>query len=119
MDFVELVFAFVKPPSRIISYHRPTNCREHQELIQQAREKGVLLYYAKAKKQGIKYVTSEPWKLEYETLEASKPKPKPKSKSKPESRPDDLSCPYCDKIFRSKPGRTLHIKSKHADKIDA
>jgi len=67
-------------------------------------------------------------------------KPKPKSKLKKVDSKDDweedivdiietvkeielegikgLSCPFCDKIMNSTPGRTLHVKSKHPDKYD-
>ena len=29
-----------------------------------------------------------------------------------------LFCPYCDHPINSTPGRTLHVKSKHPDKLE-
>lgn len=38
---------------------------------------------------------------------------------KPESTSEKLLCPYCNKTMTSTSGRTLHIKSKHPEKLES
>jgi hypothetical protein len=111
--YKKTAFVLLKPPSRIISIHIPKNKSEHTELLQKARDSGYCLYYAPAESRNGKYVVQQPWQLDWDSI----PK-EPELVEEPSEPVDELKCPFCGKKVNSTPGRTLHVKSSHPDKMD-
>lgn len=131
----ELAFVLVKPPSRVISTHKVTNRSEHVDLIKMAQKRGLFLYYATVEQRENKYYAKQPWIVDWESVpedgvpkvqpkRTAPPPPDPEPDEEPESddsvetTDDGLSCPFCGKTMSSTPGRTLHVKSKHPDKLE-
>lgn len=114
IDFKHTAFILVKPPSRIVSQHRLKNNSEYQELLNKAIEAGHCLYFAPMEKRQGRLVAIQPWELNPDTI----PRPT-QAEPVPEPVPtDQLCCPFCNKPMSSTSGRTLHVKSTHADKLE-
>lgn len=129
--YSKTAFLLVEPPSRVISAHQAKNRQDHKALIAKANVKGLYLYYADVKCRDGKYYAVKPWIVDWETVpehpeeiakrEAQQEKKKAKEATKevPETpEQDSLTCPYCSKRMSSTSGLTLHIKSKHPDKLN-
>lgn len=127
VDYDNVAFLMINPkaPSKVISTHQVRNRGDHQKLLQTAFKKRCVLYYASVEKKDGKHYAVEPWLVDFDSVDAlydEKGKPKVKLGSK-SSKPEKtgkggLFCPYCDHTINSTPGRTLHVKSKHPDKIE-
>jgi hypothetical protein len=144
VDYSGIAFLIVKPPSRVVSTHRVRNKTEHKQLLEKAFKKQCFLYMASVEHRDGKYYAVQPWVIDWDSVNAlyetdgtpkvefkDKPKPVKKKLSKKErdagvaaankpSKPEKtgLYCPYCDHKINSTPGRTLHVKSKHPDKLE-
>ena len=117
INFNRTAFILVKPPSRIISYHKLKNDAGYQELIVRAADSGYCLYSAPMVKKNGRYLATQPWQLDTDTIpvnlhidEVESIPEQPKS--------DQLCCPFCDKQVASTAGRTLHVKSSHSDRLE-
>lgn len=127
LPYDQIAFLLVKPPSRVISSHQIKNRKQHSELIAKAKEKKYVVYYADVKKRDGKLHAVQPWIVDFESVdnlyapveEPTKAKAKPKTKpdAKEVEDSDEIRCPFCNKKMNSTPGRTLHVKSKHPDKL--
>jgi len=116
IDFKATAFILVKPPSRIISQHKLKNVAEYQDLLDKAIASNYCLYSAPIVKRNGTYIAIQPWQLHMDTiprLDVSEEEPITVS-----AEPDQLCCPFCDKPVASTPGRTLHVKSNHADRFE-
>lgn len=126
MDYKKIVFSFVKPPSKLVSFKQIKNRTEHEEILLEAKNRGLLLYYALADNRDGKCFAKQPWQLDTESVvEQALPSVVSSSIDKPhvpDKLPLDVSdglvCPICDKKMNSTQGRTLHVKSKHPEKFD-
>jgi len=117
VNYKQTAFVLIKPPSKIISYHLIKSEAKHKDLINKAIEAGYCLYNAPITKTNSKYVATQPWYLDEETIpniEAVKVV----EETPITDKPDGLYCPFCDKSVSSTAGRTLHVKSNHPDKIE-
>jgi hypothetical protein len=118
IDYKNMAFVLIKPPARVISTHIIKNKKAHTELLDRAKEKGYCLYYAPVTRKDGRHVAKMPWILDRDSLN-HQPKSEPEPKSEPvQDKPNALYCPYCDAEIKSTPGRTLHVKSKHPEKIE-
>jgi hypothetical protein len=120
VNYKHTAFVLIKPPSRVISYHLIKTTAEHQQLIDKAIESGQCLYSAPITKKNGKYVATQPWQLETDTipneiLQPAKDDIAPETPTQDE--PDGLYCPFCKKTMASTSGRTLHVKSSHPDQL--
>jgi hypothetical protein len=111
--YKKTAFVLLKAPSRIISIHLPKNKREHAKLLERAKQSGYYLYYAPAEPRDGKYVAQQPWQLDWDSIPEE---PEPEEEQEPI---DELVCPFCGKKVNSTPGRTLHVKSRHPEKLEA
>ena len=114
INFNRTAFILVKPPSRIVSHHKIKTYAEHDDLIVKAVESGYCLYSAHMVKKNGKYIATQPWQLDLDTIPQNikeEPVPEP-----PKS--DQLCCPFCDKPMNSTSGRTLHVKSNHSERLE-
>lgn len=129
----ELVaFILVRPPSKVISTHKIHNKTEHSKLIEDAVSRGLYVYYADVQKADGKYYAKHPWIVDWDSVPEeggipNRPSKKTKKKTKSEETEprkaspvsdDTLKCPFCGKIVSSTPGRTLHVKCKHPDRLE-
>lgn len=93
-----VAFLLVKPPGRVVSNHQIKDRKGHIELLEKAKAKKLLIYYADVKKIDGKYHAVQPWIVDFESVDnlhgpvenlgkpATKPKPvvaKPKGDRKP------------------------------------
>jgi len=112
ITYKRTAFVLVKAPSKIISSHLPKSKKEHQSLLRKAKENGYYLYYAPAEARDGKYLIKEPWVLDWDSVPEIVEK-------EPELEPiNELECPFCGKELRSTPGRTLHVKGHHPDRLE-
>jgi hypothetical protein len=91
----------------------------HRQLIEQAKELQLYLWYARVVKQGEKYRAIAPFIVDFETV-PDFPYGSPEQKkieaagpAKKEPKGDVLLCPVCKKECTSSSGLTLHMKSQH------
>lgn len=121
MDYANIVFAVVKPPGRIIEFRQFQNKSQHQQFVREVIERGLCLYYAPATKRGNTHYATQPWILDESTIPQITPERKRAiDNKKPIAVPDSpagFPCPYCKAVPSSNAGRTLHVKSKHSDKL--
>lgn len=127
--YSKVVFVMVEPPSRVISTHKANDRKEHDDLISKAKQKGLYLYRADVIHRDGKQYAAQPWLIDRDTIVQ---KPIPRSVPKPESdvpaqkdqpvqdqpEPSEFVCKYCSKSMSSSSGLTLHIKSRHPEKLD-
>jgi|2_EtaG_2_1085320.scaffolds.fasta_scaffold00215_38 hypothetical protein len=127
IDYASIALLLVKPPSRVLSSHRIKNKAEHTKLLEIAFKKQCLIYFASVAHRDGKYYAAQPWILDLDSINAlCEIDDTPKVEIKKEERgkkaediaPLTLYCPYCDHPINSTPGRTLHIKSRHPDKLE-
>lgn len=140
--YSSVAFLLVKPPSKILGHFNIKNKLEHKELLEKAKLKKALVYYADVIVKDGRYAASQPWVVDFDSVkELFNPveEYKPDSGIK-EGKPtkydpslqveeeeveeeeeevvpvsDKLTCPYCGKEMNSTAGRTLHVKGKHPD----
>lgn len=120
--YTKVAFLMVEYPLRVVSTHQVKNRKEHKELIAKAKTKGLYLYYADVKCVDGKYYAVRPWVVDWETMpdhpdDVAK-RELQQTEEKELEAPTSLICPYCSKQMSSTSGLTLHIKSKHLDKLD-
>ena len=122
IDLKHTAFIVVKPPSRIISQHKLKTDTEYAELVGKAREVGHCLYSAPMMKRDGKYYATQPWQLHPDTIpqesRAEVTEVVEVAQVPGQTQPDQLCCPFCNKLISSTAGRTLHVKSNHPDKIE-
>jgi hypothetical protein len=122
-------------PSRgdVVSIHRAKDRAEHQQILNKAFRKRCVVYYARVEEVEGKHYAIHPWVADLESFDALyKPDGTPKVKmekrkcvrkkiNKTEVREprqaNGLFCPFCSHRINSTPGRTLHVKSKHPEKL--
>ena len=118
IDYKQSAFVMVKPPSRVISYHLIRSAVEYQKLVGDAITSGYCLYYAPIAKKNGKIIAKQPWLLDDATIPIIKAPELAKVIIPVEVLPSDgLFCPFCKKTMASTSGRTLHVKSHHADQL--
>ncbi len=120
-DYNKIALIEETPGSRRrIDIHRVKDRIEHNKLIVEVKKRHNYLWYAKVEKREDDYIAVPPFLIDWDTVpdkpydskpEAPPPPPDPKKWS------GGLSCPFCRKIVTSTPGRTLHVKSEHPEKL--
>lgn len=118
IDYKKIAFVLIKPPSRVIGYHLIKSAAEHQTLIEKAITSGHCLYSAPITKSNGKYIATQPWQLDENTLPITKAVVEEIVEEPVQPEPDGLYCPFCDKPMSSTPGRTLHVKSIHPEQLE-
>jgi hypothetical protein len=122
IDYGWTAFVEARPsyPCREIKTHRCRNKSEHTELLAAVKKRGHYLYYGTVVKDNGRYYAKPPFLIDWESVPdiVEPPKPKPIKASTPAEWDGGLSCPFCNKSVLSTPGRTLHVKHYHPDKVD-
>ena len=132
IDYKHSAFILVRAPSKVISTKKLSSATEHEKLLKEAKNKSLLLYYAKTIKRNGKEHAQQPWILDVDSVPKSGPAVT-RIKIDPESEHDfeeleqvvppksrtrsGIFCPYCEKQIKSTSGRTLHVKKYHPDKL--
>ncbi len=120
LDYDWTVFFECKPYSTVaIKQHRVRTKAEHAALVEAVRSRKHYLYYASVHKNGTTHfafpVLLVDWDsipdVPYGTVVAAPPPPDPKKWA------GGLTCPFCAKTVTSTPGRTLHVKAQHPDRL--
>jgi hypothetical protein len=120
----EIAFLLKKPfHSIVISKHRIKNRAQHVELLKKAKKKKCYIYFANVENKDGKWMAVEPHTIDWESVDNIHGSIDGIGKDNIISdsvidNVNGLVCPYCDKAMSSTPGRTLHVKSKHADKYE-
>jgi|CXWL01.1.fsa_nt_gi hypothetical protein len=113
-DYKSLVFALVKPPAKITQARRLKNKAEYAALLNEATTKNLLVYYAEALVKDGREYAKQPWRLDSDSM----PNVNVVEQPQEQTEPVGLKCPFCGKKMSSTSGITLHVKSKHPDKLD-
>lgn len=108
-------FVFMSRPDgtklpRVISSKAVKDRAGHLKLVQEARKKQLHLYFGTIVDHNGRKSLRLPLMLDWDCIEEEQTQ---KSVSA-----TGLECPYCGKELHSTPGRTLHVKQKHPDKLD-
>jgi hypothetical protein len=123
MDYDTVAFFEREPYSTtIVKVHRVKSKSEHSELVEEVKKRKHYLWYGRVVQDGKKFSVSPPLVIDFETVpdvaysvQATSPAV-PKT-IKPEEWDGGLSCPFCSVTVQSTPGRTLHVKHQHPDKL--
>lgn len=97
---------------------------EHQELVEAVKKRGNYLYYGAAVKVDNKFqVNSSLLILDWDTVPEHPDEIKRQAEDKvrakdPKKWDGGLSCPFCRVEVSSTPGRTLHVKAAHPERLD-
>ncbi len=120
-DYAWTAFLEFPPHSQsLIRYHRCHNKSDHTTLIGVVKKRGNVLYYGSVKKDGNRFYVAQPYVVDWDSMpehpeeikKAQEAKDKPKDPNKWDG---GLSCPFCAVKITSTAGRTLHVKSQHAE----
>lgn len=138
-NMVLLILRHHPSPSRgsLVSMHRVRDRKGHQKILSKAFKKRCVVYYARVleDEESGKQVVSYPWVADLESFDAlfemdgtpkvSMPERRKVLKKKPiTDKPsetidkDGIYCPFCTHSVSSTPGRTLHVKSKHPERLE-
>ncbi len=124
-DYERLAFLEIPPyDSRPVAQHRCANRAEHIALLAQVKARKNYLYFATVVRTGKTAVAVQPFLVDWDSIpdhphevrkqvEAKSPKVKD-----PLKWDRGLSCPFCDQKINSTPGRTLHVKHQHPDRLE-
>jgi len=133
LPYDRLIFCLVKPPSYIISKHTIDNLNEYKSLVNKAKNDNLLLYYAIIDKANKQPHVISTWLIVDDTVNTIQVKPEhinnedsedvnfnevPNKSQVQKTKQLGMHCPFCNKKMNSTPGRTLHVKNKHPDKLD-
>ena len=113
LTYDQIIFLLVKPPSRAVSSHQIKSRKDHVTLLEKAKEKEYVVYYADVKRQDGKFFAVQPWIIDPESvvnLRGLVEEAKPETELIVE---DEICCPFCNKKMTSTQGRSLHVKAKH------
>jgi len=111
-EYDKLVYIFVKPhePHRPAmgdkSFCRAKGRADVLRLINMALEKNLHLYYTTPVQREGKWYAPFPWIIEWDSV--------PDQVGNNSSR---MACPFCKQPMSSGSGRTLHVKTKHPDRL--
>lgn len=116
-----------KPYSRIPLYgYAYTNQSEYLQIVKEARAKSLYLYKCGGRTSSYNgnIYSQLPWIIEWDTVPEPGQAPKiPDQQIECNTNIDQpielgMFCPFCRIPVSSKPGRTLHVKSKHPDRMN-
>lgn len=110
--FVFMTPAIGEKLPRVVSACMVKDRAAHLKLLAKARSKNLHLFFGNAIECEGKMIQRGPLALDWDCLGVEEELP---NKS---STPTGLHCPYCGKQVSSTPGRTLHVKNKHPEKLD-
>lgn len=106
-----------------LRHHRVHSRAEHASLVEQVRSRKNYLYHATVVKQGSKFYAYPPYIIDWDSVPEHPTEVKKTQEQK--ERPRDprrwdggLSCPFCGQAVSSTPGRTLHVKANHPERLD-
>lgn len=126
-DYESVAFFEMEPySSHVIKTYRVSNKSEHSNLIELMRRKKHYLWYGQVSKKGDKLVVQPPLVIDFDSVpdvaysvqcKAPVEPEKPKVID-PQKWDRGLSCPFCGVTVSSTPGRTLHVKYHHAERLD-
>lgn len=111
---------FMKKPyaTHMLTSHIVASKAEHTQLVEQARKSGMHLYFGTV---GPGRKLTYPLILDWDSVRDIVPEKvdKPDRPAKPEKpRLEGNDCPFCHKSISSTPGRTLHVKSAHPERLE-
>jgi hypothetical protein len=112
MNFKQHVFALFAPPSNLVSVRLLKNREQYAAMLEEAKQRGLLLYSALADWRDKQCYAKQPWVLDMESIPSA-------STAETPAADTSLKCPICGKTMGTSSGRTLHVKQKHADQYDA
>lgn len=106
-----------------IKHHRCRSKADHAELVEAVKKRKNYLWYGAVKKVDGKYQAHPPFIIDWdsvpdhpvETVKRAEQEAKPKD---PKRWDGGLSCPFCGVTVSSTPGRTLHVKSQHPERLE-
>lgn len=114
------------PPGMAVSpikTHRCKNKSEHAELVEAVRKRKNYLWYGAVEKVDGKYQTRPPFIVDWDSIPDHPTETQQKAEQ--EAKPKDpkrwdggLSCPFCGVTVSSTPGRTLHVKAQHPERLE-
>lgn len=122
-QYNSVVFLLVDSHNKVISKHQITNKSEYTKLLDIAKKKRYYLYHADVKKVDDRFYVSDPWIVDWESVDNIHGSPDKVNYEEPDDpveqeNTDPLKCPQCGKICTSSSGLTLHIKNKHSSQLE-
>ncbi|MDB4490182.1 hypothetical protein N9045_01560 [bacterium] len=66
--YSSVAFLLVKPPSKILGHFNIKNKQEHKELLEKAKQKQALVYYADVVVKDGRYTASQPWVVDFDSV---------------------------------------------------
>jgi uncharacterized protein YbaR (Trm112 family) len=119
LTYDQIVFLLVKPPGRAVSSHQIKSRKDHVALLEKAKEKKYVVYYADVERHGGKFFAVQPWILDTESVGSLRDLAKEESEPVEELENEaEIHCPFCNKKMSSTQGRTLHVKAKHPQRYE-
>lgn len=124
LDYENLAFLEIPPYCcRPVTTHRCLNKAQHVALLAEVKSRKNYLYYATVVKTGSAFQAVPPFLVDWDSIpeHPAEVKKQEEAKAKPKnSRGWDrgLSCPFCDHKINSTPGRTLHVKAQHPERLE-
>lgn len=120
-DYDWTVFLETPPgsPPNPLRHHRCRSKADHLALLEAVKKRKNYLYHGTVIKDGNRYFTRPPYVIDWDSVpEHPEETKKAEAKKVPKKWDGGLSCPFCGVAVNSTPGRTLHVKSQHPDKLD-
>lgn len=124
-DYDRLAFLEIPPhDSRVVAQHRCANKAEHAALLAQVKARKNYLYFATVVWVGKSARAVPPFLVDWDSIPDHPHEVRKQAEAKQPKVQDPLrwdrglSCPFCDHKINSTPGRTLHVKFQHPDRLE-
>ncbi len=106
-----------------IRHHRCRSKADHTELIEAVKKRKNYLWYGAVKKVDGKYQVHPPFMIDWESVpehpdEVKKQEEQAAKPKDPKRWDGGLSCSFCGVEVSSTPGRTLHVKAAHPERLE-
>lgn len=123
LDYSKSAFFECQPYSRTpIKYFKCSGKAEHHQILHEVVKRGNYLYYGAICNEDGKILAKPPYILDWDSVPDHPDEIKKKSEEvhrpyNPAKWDRGLSCPFCGVEVSSTPGRTLHVKAHHGDRL--
>lgn len=98
----------------LVKWHRCRSRAAHSELLADVIKRKNRLWYAQVMKKGDRYFATQPHIIDWDSV----PEKTPDAPVNPAKWDGGMSCPFCRKAVSSTPGRTLHVKAEHPERLE-
>jgi hypothetical protein len=122
IDYNWTAFLEKTPSGVLVRWFRCRDRAEHAALVDEVKNRGRYLWYAQVRRVDDRYQAVHPHLIDWDSVpdhpQDNKTRQEKAQAPDPSKWDGGLSCPFCRRQVSSTPGRTLHVKHDHPERLE-